>query len=127
MKELKPVIHDEKNGLDYILVGDYYIPLIQVPEEIRDIGFYGSLRRNYLKDYKKALYSQLMLTGKLWTYLADLNEICVVRRDQMMDRLMETEGVTEELKGRNQMEWIRRVNNIRNRVDEVILNELVYV
>ena len=98
-----------------------------MPEETRDIGFYGSLRRNYLKDYKKALYSQLMLTGKLWTYLADLNEICVERRDQMMDRLMETEGVTEELKGRNQMEWIRRVNNIRNRVDEVILNELVYV
>lgn len=127
MKELKSVIHDEKNGLDYILVGDYYIPLIQVPEETRDIGFYGSLRRNYLKDYKKALYSQLMLTGKLWTYLADLNEICVERRDQMMDRLMETESVTEELKGRNQMEWIRRVNNIRNRVDEVILNELVYV
>ena len=127
MKELKPVIHDEKNRLDYILVGDYYIPLIQVPEEIRDIGFYGSLRRNYLKDYKKALYSQLMLTGKLCTYLADLNEICVERRDQMMDRLMETDGVTEKLKGRNQMEWIRRVNNIRNRVDEVILNELVYV
>ena len=127
MKKLEPLIHDPENGLDYILVGDYYIPLIQVPEEIRDIGFYGSLRRNYLKDYKKALYSQLMLTGKLWTHLADLNEICVERRDQMMDRLMETESVTEELKGRNQMEWIRRVNNIRNRVDEVILNELVYV
>lgn len=127
MKELKSVIHDEKNGLDYILVGNYYIPLIQVPEETRDIGFYGSLRRNYLKDYKKALYSQLMLTGKLWTYLADLNEICVGRRDQMMDQLMEAEDVTEELKGRDQMEWIRRVNNIRNRVDEVILNELVYV
>ena len=127
MKKLEPLIHDPENGLDYILVGDYYIPLIQMPEETRDIGFYGSLRRNYLKDYKKALYSQLMLTGKLWTYLADLNEICVERRDQMMDRLMETDGVTEKLKGRNQMEWIRRVNNIRNRVDEVILNELVYV
>ena len=127
MKKLEPLIHDPENGLDYILVGDYYIPLIQMPEETRDIGFYGSLRRNYLKDYKKALYSQLMLTGKLWTHIADLNEICVERRDQMMDRLMETESVTEELKGRNQMEWIRRVNNIRNRVDEVILNELVYV
>ena len=127
MNKLEPLIHDPDNGLDYILVGDYYIPLIQVPEETRDIGFYGSLRRNYLKDYKKALYSQLMLTGKLWTYLADLNEICVGRRDQMMDQLMEAEDVTEELKGRDQMEWIRRVNNIRNRVDEVILNELVYV
>ena len=127
MKELKPMIHDEKNGLDYILVGDYYIPLIRVTEETRDIGFYGSLRRNYLKDYKQALYSQLMLTGKLWTYLADFNEICAERRDRMMDQIMEAEGVTEELKGRDQMEWLRRVNNIRNRVDEVILNELGYV
>lgn len=127
MEKLEAIIHDNSNGLDYILVGDYYIPLIYVEEETRDIGFYGSLRRNYLKDYKKALFSRLMLTGKLWTYLADLNEICVERRDQMMDRLMETEGVTEELKGRNQMEWLRKVNNIRNRVDEVILNELVYV
>lgn len=96
-------------------------------EETRDIGFYGSLRRNYLKDYRQALYSQLMLTGKLWSYLADLNEICVERRDNMMDQMMEAEGVTEELKGKDQMEWLRRVNNIRNRVDEVILNELVYV
>ena len=127
MKELKPMIHDEKNGLDYILVGDYYIPLIRVAEDPRDIGFYGSLRRNFLKDYRQALYSQLMLTGKLWSYLADLNEICVERRDNMMDQMMEAEGVTEELKGKDQMEWLRRVNNIRNRVDEVILNELVYV
>ena len=127
MKKLEPLIHDPENGLDYILVGEYYIPLIRVPEETRDIGFYGSLRRNYLKDYKKALYSQLMLTGKLWSYLADLNEICVERRDNMMDQMMEAEGVTEELKGKDQMEWLRRVNNIRNRVDEVILNELVYV
>lgn len=68
-----------------------------------------------------------MLTGKLWSYLADLNEICVERRDNMMVQMMEAEGVTEELKGKDQMEWLRRVNNIRNRVDEVILNELVYV
>ena len=73
------------------------------------------------------MYSQLMLTGKLWSYLADLNEICVERRDNMMDQMMEAEGVTEELKGKDQMEWLRRVNNIRNRVDEAILNELVYV
>lgn len=127
MKKLEQIIHDDKNGLDYVLVGDYYIPLICVEEETRDIGFYGSLRRNYLKDYRQALYSQLMLTGKLWTYLADFNEICAERRDRMMDQIMEAEGVTEELKGKDQMEWLRRVNNIRNRVDEVILNELVYV
>ena len=89
MKKLESIIHDDKNGLDYKLVGDYYIPLICVEEEIRDIGFYGSLRRNYLKDYRQALYSQLMLTGKLWSYLADLNEICVERRDNMMDQMMD--------------------------------------
>lgn len=95
MKKLEQIIHDDKNGLDYVLVGDYYIPLICVEEENRDIGFYGSLRRNYLKDYRQALYSQLMLTGKLWTYLADFNEICAERRDRMMDQIMEAEGVTE--------------------------------
>lgn len=84
MKKLEPMIHDDSNGLDYILVGHYYISLITVTEETREIGFYGSLRKNYLQDYKKGLYSQLLLTGKLWKYLADLNEICVERRDTIM-------------------------------------------
>ena len=113
--------------IEYVKVGDYYLPDLTLPEEKREIGRWGMLRKAYMKEYKAGRYNYLLLTGKLDSYLADLNEICVERRDQMMDRLMETEGVTEELKGRNQMEWIRRVNNIRNRVDEVILNELVYV
>ncbi len=78
------MVHDEKNGLDYVLVGDYYIPLLKVTEETRDIGFYGCLRRNYLKNYRQRLYSQLVLAGKLWTYLADFNEICEERRDSMI-------------------------------------------
>lgn len=123
MSELERIIHDDSNGLDYILVGEIYLPLIAVPEEKRDIGFFGSLHRNYLKDYKSGLYSYLTLTGKLWTYLADLNEQCVERRDFLMNQ----EGITEELKSRNQMEWVRRANNVRSRVDEIILNELVYV
>ena len=81
MSKLERIVHDDSNGLDYILVGEIYLPLIAVPEEKRDIGFYGSLHRNYLKDYKSGLYSYLTLTGKLWTYLADLNEQCVERRD----------------------------------------------
>lgn len=81
MKKLAPLIHDTENGLDYILVGEIYLPLIAVPEETRDIGFYGSLRRNYLRDYKSGLYSYLSLSGKLWTHLADVNEQCVQRRD----------------------------------------------
>jgi len=115
------------NGLDYILVGEIYLPLIAVPEEKREIGFYGSLHRNYLKDYKSGLYSYLTLSGKLWTYLADLNEQCLERRDFLMEQIMEQEGITKELKSRDQMEWVRRANNARSRVDEIILNELVYV
>lgn len=124
MKKLEPLIHDEENGLDYILVGEIYLPLIAVPDEKRDIGFYGSIRRNYLKDYKSGLYSYLTLSGKLWTYLADLNEQCVERRDYLMDQMMEQEGITEELERKDQMEWVRRANNVRSRVDEIILTEL---
>ena len=111
MSKLERIIHDNSNGLDYILVGEIYLPLIAVPEEKREIGF----------------YSYLTLSGKLWTYLADLNEQCLERRDFLMEQIMEQEGITEELKSRDQMEWVRRANNARSRVDEIILNELVYV
>ena len=89
MSKLERIIHDDSNGLDYILVGEIYLPLIAVPEEKREIGFYGSLHRNYLKDYKSGLYSYLTLSGKLWTYLADLNEQCLERRDFLMEQIME--------------------------------------
>ena len=127
MSKLERIVHDDSNGLDYILVGEIYLPLIAVSEEKRDIGFYGRLHSNYLKDYKSGLYSYLTLSGKLWTYLADLNEQCVEYRDFLMNQIMEQEGITEELKSRDQMEWVRQANNVRNRVDEIILNELVYV
>ena len=99
MSKLERIVHDDSNGLDYILVGEIYLPLIAVSEEKRDIGFYGSLHRNYLKDYKGGLYSYLTLTGELWTYLADLNEQCVEYRDFLMNQIMEQEGITEELEG----------------------------
>ena len=116
MSKLERIIHDNSNGLDYILVGEIYLPLIAVPEEKREIGFYGSLHRNYLKDYKSGLYSYLTLS-----------EQCLERRDFLMEQIMEQEGITEELKSRDQMEWVRWANNARSRVDEIILNELVYV
>ena len=127
MSKLERIVHDDSNGLDYILVGEIYLPLIAVSEEKRDIGFYGSFNRNYLKDYKGGLYSYLTLTGKLWTYLADLNEQCVEYRDFLMNQIMKQEGITEELKSRDQMEWVRQANNVRSRVNEIILSELVYV
>ena len=98
MSKLERIIHDDSNGLDYILVGEIYLPLIAVPEERREIGFYGSLHRNYLKDYKSGLYSYLTLSGKLWTYLADLNERCMERRDFLMDQMMEQEDDFPEVR-----------------------------
>lgn len=124
MEKLKERITE--NGIDYILVGDYYIPDLKLPEENRPIGRYGRLHREYLKQEHPARYSSLILTGKLWTYLADLNEQAEERLDLIMEQMKAAEGVTEELKARNQLEWIGRMNNIRSRAEEIINSELIY-
>ena len=116
-----------ENGIDYILIGDYYIPDLKLPEENRPIGRYGRLHREYLKQEHPARYSSLILTGKLWTYLADLNEQAEKRRDLIIEQMKAAEGVTEELKARNQLEWVGRMNNIRNRAEEIINSELIYI
>ncbi len=125
MEKLKERITE--NGIDYILVGDYYIPDLKLPEENRPIGRYGRLHREYLKQEHPARYSSLILTGKLWTYLADLNEQAEERLDLIMEQMKAAEGVTEELKARNQLEWVGRMNNIRNRAEEIINSELIYI
>ena len=124
MEKLKERITE--NGIDYILVGDYYIPDLKLPEEDRPIGRFGRLHREYLKQEHPARYSSLILTGKLWTYLADLNEQAEERLDLIMEQMKAAEGVTEELKARNQLEWVGRMNNIRNRAEEIINSELIY-
>ena len=116
-----------ENGIAYLLVGDYYIPDLKLPEENRPIGRYGRLHREYLKQEHPARYSSLILTGKLWTYLADLNEQAEERLDLIIKQMKAAEGVTEELKARNQLEWVGRMNNIRNRAEEIIKNELIYI
>ena len=123
MEKLKERITE--NGIDYILAGDYYIPDLKLPEENRPIGRYGRLHREYLKQEHPARYSSLILTGKLWTYLADLNEQAEERLDLIIEQMKAAEGVTEELKARNQLEWVGRMNNIRNRAEEVVLHVLV--
>ena len=125
MEKLKERITE--NGIDYILVGDYYIPDLKLPEESRPIGRYGRLHREYLKQEHPARYSSLILTGKLWTYLADLNEQAEERLDLIIEQMKAAEGVTEELKARNQLEWVGRMNNIRNRAEEIINSELIYI
>ena len=125
MEKLKERITE--NGIDYILAGDYYIPDLKLPEENRPIGRYGRLHREYLKQEHPARYSSLILTGTLWTYLADLNEQAEKRRDLIIEQMKAAEGVTEELKARNQLEWVGRMNNIRNRAEEIINSELIYI
>lgn len=125
MEKLKERITE--NGIDYILVGDYYIPDLKLPEENRPIGRYGRLHREYLKQEHPARYSSLILTGKLWTYLADLNEQAEERLDLIIEQMKAAEGVTEELKAQNQLEWVGRMNNIRNRAEEIMKSELIYI
>ncbi len=125
MEKLKERITE--NGIDYILVGDYYIPDLKLPEENRPIGRYGRLHREYLKQEHPARYSSLILTGKLWTYLADLNEQAEERLDLIIEQMKAAEEVTEELKARNQLEWVGRMNNIRSRAEEIVNSELIYI
>ncbi len=124
MEKLKERITE--NGIDYVLAGDYYIPDLKLPEEDRPIGRFGRLHREYLKQEHPARYSSLILTGKLWTYLADLNEQAEERLDLIIEQMKAAEGVTEEQKARNQLEWVGRMNNIRNRAEEIINCELIY-
>ena len=127
MSEQRKIIHDDNNGLDYVLVGDYYMPMLALPEENRPIGYLGILRKQYLKKHKSGMYSYLLLTGKLDRYLADLNEQTQERYELIEAQMRIADGVTEKLKSQNPMEWVRQCNNIRNRVQEIVLSELVYV
>ena len=127
MSELRKKIHDDNNGLDYVLVGDYYLPVLSLPEETRPIGCWGMLRKECLKEHKSGMYSCLLLTVRLDSHLADVNEQAQERFELIEAQMRSAEGVTEDLKAQNPMEWVRRANNIRNRAQEIVLNELVYV
>ena len=127
MKELPERIHDDTNGLDYVLVGDYYIPALRLTEESRPIGHWGRRRKAYLEEARPALYCSLLLSGKLWTHLADVDGQAQERLDLIMEQMKAAEGVTEKLKADDQLEWVRRCNSIRNRAKEIIYTELVYV
>ena len=126
MQALKKHIYDEKSGLDYILIGDYYFPVLRLPEETRPIGRWGRMHREYLEQYYTARYSYLLLSGKLWTYLADLNEQAREQMECMITQMKAAEGVTEELKARDSMAWVGAMSNIRSQVEEIILREMIY-
>ena len=127
MNELKPKIHDEVNDLDYVLVGDYYIPAIELPDgDDRLIGKWGRMHRAYLEETNPLLLNHLILTDRLHTYLADLDGQAKERCQVLVQQTAATEGVTEDLKRRSQWEWVRAMNSIVDRAEESIKRELIY-
>ena len=111
---------------NYTLVGDYYLPDIALPEETRPIGKWGRMHRDYLEQNHPIRFNDLVLSGQLWTYLADLNEQAQERLFLIIEQMKASEGVTEELKATDQMAWIGAMNSIRNRAEEIILREMIY-
>ena len=117
----------EEMGGTYRQVGDYFIPNITVPDDGEyQIGKYGRMRRSYLKEYRKILYNNYVLEGTLFKHLAEIDQACNERIENIISAMAKQEGVTEALKATNQMEWVRYMNSIRNRAEEIILTELVY-
>ena len=120
-------IYDEKNGLWYEKQGDYYLPCLKLPEdEQQPIGLWGRRHLRYIKEHRKSLYSMLMTSCKLNSYLADINKQAEEMFLQVLKQLAEKEGVTEKLKAENQMEWVGKMNNIRSRVTEIVNAKLIY-
>ncbi len=122
---MEKFITDERTGLRYELVGDYYLIAGEDEPEGRPIGIWGQLHLRYIRKHKVSLYAELLTTGKLNDYLADLNEQAEAMFSRLVKQLSEKEGVTEVLKAENQMLWVQKMNNIRNAAMEVVSNDLI--
>ena len=129
MTTLKNPLHDSNNGLDYTLVNDYYLPNLTAtaPAEQHPTGRWGRLHKTYLKAQHPVRYNQLLLSGELSGYLAKMDKQTEEQLALTVRQMQEAEGVTEALKAANQLEWVRRMNNIRNRAEEIIKTELIFV
>ena len=114
-------------NINDIRVGDYFIPDLTLPEEIRPMGKWGRMHRDYLREHKPIQYNCLLLSGKLWTQLADLNEQAQDRLERMIDQMKVSEGITEALKASDPMVWVQRMNNIRARAEEIVQEEMICV
>ena len=124
METLKTAIQEQ--GIRYILKGDVYLPELELPEESRLIGRWGRLHKEYLKTNRPVLYNALLLSGKLYTLLADLNEQATERCSLIVRQMAQAEGVTEELKANDPMGWVQTMNSIRSRAEEIIQAEMIY-
>ena len=119
--------YDESDGLWYELQGDYYLPCLQLPEEEPvHIGVWGQRHLNYLRENKRVLLSNLQISGKLNIYLADIDKQAEEMCSRLVKQMADREDITEQLKAENQMEWVRQMNNIRIRANEIVLRELIY-
>ena len=129
MTTLKNTLHDSNNGLDYTMVNGYYLPNLTVaaPAEQHPTGRWGRLHKMYLKEQHPVRYNQLLLSGELSGYLAKLDKQTEEQLALTVQQMREAEGVTEALKAADQLEWVRRMNSIRNRAEEIIKSELIFV
>lgn len=124
---MKKQIYDEKNGMSYTLHGDYYLPDLVLREEEPIYGKYGMLRKQFLKEHRSAGYQYLLLTGKLNEHLNQTDQEAREQVETLMEQMTEKQGVTEELKAQDQMEWVRLMNNIKASAEEVVLKNMIYV
>ncbi len=124
---MEKYIYDNSNGLWYELHGDYYLPCLVIPEEeVHTIGIWGRKHQQYLREHRSMVYTDLVLSGKLYSYLADIDTQARNKLDLLVMQLAEKEGINEHLKAQNQLAWVGAMNNIRNRAEEIVLKELIY-
>lgn len=128
-ERIKERFIDEKTGIEYVRKKDYYLPNLVMSAENTNysIGKYGRMKLNYLKNNRKAEYSIMLIDGKLNRYLHEIDVVCNARIKRIIAELAKLENITEELKANNQLKWVQAMNNIKNRAEEIIFNELIYV
>ena len=129
MNELEKSTHDNANGLDYTLVNDHYLPNLTVaaPAEQHPTGRWGRLHKKYLEEHHPVRYNQLVLSGELGSYLSSLDKQADEQLSLIIRQIQDAEGVTEALKAENQLEWVRRMNSIHSRAEEIVKTELIFV
>ena len=123
---MEKYIIDEKTGLKYELVGDYYYPCLKAPEAPK-VGRFGMMYHDYLREHKRVVYSGLMLSGKLKEQIKEVDHQAEELFSQLVEQMKRSEGITEQLKATNQLEWVRRINSIRNRAEEIVKSEIIFV
>ena len=124
---MKKQIYDEKNGLSYTLHGDYYLPDLEINEEEPTYGKYGIMRKQFLKEHRSGRYQYLVLTGKLTKHLNQIDKEVREKVEMLMEQMAEQWGVTEELKMQDQMEWVRRMNNIKTYAEEIVYKNIIFM